>query len=134
MKYLPLIALFALTVGCKEQSVEPIDGQFTIEEKHIQQISSDGRTTLSVDKISNSLCPPNAYCIRGGEAVVDLTASQNGESKTISLCTGPDCQTFQKGKPAQVTISLGNRTWTIQLATVHGPTAPQRAVLNVQIQ
>lgn len=131
MRFFALIGLLALTLSCKDQE---INKQYTIDEGQTEKIMTDGKATLLVGKIQNSLCPPNAYCIRAGEGVVDMVASQNGQSVSFRLCTGPDCQTTQKGKPSQTVINVGGRVWTIQLATVIGPTAPQRAVVNVQIQ
>lgn len=128
MKYFPLLALLALTASCKDETV---DSQFTIEEGTSKQVATNA--TVTVSTIQNNLCPPNAVCIRAGEVLVDLIATQEGNSTTVSLCKGPDCLTVQNGKPARTTISVGGRTWTIELVDALR-TTPEKAILNIQIQ
>ncbi len=130
MKFLAFIGLLALTMSCKDQA---IDGQYTIDEGQTATITKDGQATLTVSTIQNSLCPANANCIRGGEVLVDVVATQNGSPVTASLCIGPDCQTLQKGKPAKTTLTVGGRSWTIELVNAL-TTTPEKAVVKIQIQ
>jgi len=130
MKFLALIGLIALTMSCKDQSV---DGQYTITEGQSVEVSSAGKATLTASSIQNNLCPTGVQCIRAGEILGDFLARQDGNTVAVSLCNGPDCQNLHKGVPAKTTVAAGSRTWTIELVNVL-TTTPAKAVVNVVVQ
>ena len=130
MKLLAFIGLLALTLSCKDQTVE---NQITAAVAQPVNITVDGKSTIIVTKIQNSLCPTNVTCVRGGEVNVELAAIQNDNTVVVSLCKGPDCQMSPKAMPTKTILTVGGRTWTIELIDALRNT-PEKAVLKVQIQ
>jgi hypothetical protein len=134
MKFLAFFGLLALTLSCKDQSIDRqyFNGQIELGKDQTVKLSSAGEASLTINGIQDNRCPPNAFCIRAGELIVDLTATQNGNAVPLSLCTGPDCQTLQKGKLTKTTIAVGNRIWTIELVNTQKDNG--KVNLKVQIQ
>jgi len=134
MKFLVFIGLFALLLSCKDQEIKGqyFNGQIELGKDQTVKLSSAGQASLTINGIQDNRCPPNAFCVRAGELIVDLTATQDGSTVPLSLCTGPDCQTLQKGKATKATINVGNKVWTIEL--INTLNADGKVALKVLIQ
>jgi hypothetical protein len=138
MKCLSLIALFALTLGCKEHPIDApvvINQTITAGKQQTVTFSSSENLAITIDDLKDNRCPVNVACIRAGELVLDATATQGTTKVPFSLCTGSDCQLTQKDKPAKTTFTIAGRIWTVELVnTPRTLTSDTKATLNVQIQ
>jgi hypothetical protein len=83
--------LAATAVACDESPTGPsvsVDARFTLSPGQTASVQGRG-ITLRLDEVTgDSRCPGDAVCITGGDAIVKVTASGDGNALTLDLHTG----------------------------------------------
>ncbi|MCF3111578.1 hypothetical protein LL912_22520 [Niabella sp. CC-SYL272] len=116
MKYFFWLGVMLLAVSCAKRTAPAIDTNGTVISLALHEKKAYGNITIAVSRIQESRCPMNARCIRAGEAIADLTISDEKSSAAVSLCTGTDCG-MQK-KEAQATAILSTHQYQLSLVDI----------------
>jgi hypothetical protein len=90
-----LICLLCVT-GCDEKSpagpTVSLSEQFTLAPGEVAAIDHTDLRFQFVHVIGDSRCPADAICIQGGDALVQIRASDGNSSMLLSLHTGDSSQ------------------------------------------
>ncbi|WP_300598587.1 hypothetical protein [Niabella sp.] len=116
MKYYFWLGVVLFVASCAKRTAPVMDANGTTLSLALHEKKAYNNLTIAVSRIQESRCPMNARCIRAGEAVADLTISDEKGSTTVSLCTGADCG-MQK-KEAQATAILGSHQYQFSMIDI----------------
>lgn len=83
--------LAATAAACDESPTGPtvaVDARFTLSPGETASIQGRGVKLRFEEVTGDSRCPGDAVCITGGDAIVKVTASGEGGTRTLDLHTG----------------------------------------------
>src|SRR6185503_9124599 len=102
-----LICLLCVT-GCDEKSPSgptvPLNQSFTLAPGEVAKLSGADLRFEFVRVTGDSRCPADAICIQGGDALVQVRASDGGSSTLLGLHTGDSSQASADFSGARITL------------------------------
>jgi hypothetical protein len=102
-----LMCLLGVT-GCDEKSplgpTVPLNERFTLAPGETAVIDEADVQLQFVQVTGDSRCPADAICIHGGDAIVQVSASEGGAATLLGLHTGDVSQTSAVYRGARITL------------------------------
>jgi hypothetical protein len=102
-----LICLLCVT-GCDEKSpagpTVPLNERFTLAPGQVAVIDDADLRVQFVRVTDDSRCPADAICIQGGDALVQVLASDGDDSTTLGLHTGDSSQASAVYRGVRITL------------------------------
>jgi hypothetical protein len=102
-----LICLLCVT-GCDEKSpvgpTVPLNERFTLSPGDVAAIEDADLRVRFVRVTGDSRCPADAICIQGGDAVVQVLASDGDDSSVLGLHTGDSSQASAVYRGVRITL------------------------------
>jgi hypothetical protein len=102
-----LICLLCVT-ACDEKSpvgpTVPLNERFTLSPGEIAVVENADLSVQFVRVTGDSRCPADAVCIQGGDAVVEVRASDGDDATLLGLHTGDSSQASATYRGVRVTL------------------------------
>jgi hypothetical protein len=102
-----LICLLCVT-ACDEKSpvgpTVPLNERFTLSPGQVVVVENADLSVQFVRVTGDSRCPADAVCIQGGDAVVEVRASDGDDSTLLGLHTGDSSQASATYRGVRVTL------------------------------
>jgi len=108
MRAVPFLICLLCVTGCDQESsvgpTVPLNERFTLSPGQIAAIDDADLKVQFVRVTGDSRCPADAICIQGGDAVVEVIASDGDDPAQLGLHTGDSSQASAVYRGTRITL------------------------------